>query len=165
MAERRDLIRELAVSELQCLLKAEPQLAEAFKTLSAKAHHPRLKTFCREGVTYTKRRVTRVKAALNALEAPQAAKPSTGLRGLIADAIRATRLQDRQQRDCAILAALERISHYGLGIYTSIDRYLRALGESKARRAIIPSTKEKRDAIGEASRMARRNLIGPLKRI
>ena len=95
MAECPNLLRELAVSELQTLLRSEPQLARAFKTLAAKAYHSRLKTFCREGVSYTNRRVARVRAALRALEAGQTSRPSAGLGGLIDDALRASRLRNR----------------------------------------------------------------------
>src|SRR5689334_21870234 len=148
MAKGNERIRTLAVLELQSLLAAEPQLARAFKKLAAKAKHSRLRTFCREGVSYTKRRVKRVKQALKALDAPLTKRPSSGLPGLVSDALAAARThRPPEQRDCAILAAVERISHYGLGIYTTIDRYLRAIGATEARKAIVPSTKEKRDAI------------------
>src|ERR1700749_4024018 len=139
-------LRGLAVKELQVLLAAEPQLAKAFGQLATAAKHPRLKTFCREGVQYTKRRTRRVRDALTALEAPASPRSSRGLAGLIADALATTRLTDRAERDCALLAAVERISHYGLGIYTSIDRYLRAIHAAEARHILVPSTKEKRDA-------------------
>jgi hypothetical protein len=58
------------------------------------------------------------------------------------------------ETDVAVLAAIERISHFGLAIYTTIDQYLRLAGSLAVRRLLIPSTKEKREAIGEMSRMA-----------
>jgi ferritin-like metal-binding protein YciE len=60
------------------------------------------------------------------------------------------------------LAAIERISHYGLAIYTSIDRYLRTSGSSEARKVLQLSLKEKREAIDEMESMACREFIPKL---
>jgi hypothetical protein len=81
------------------------------------------------------------------------------LDGLIKDAKRAAARSKSAETDVAILAAIERISHFGLAIYTTIDRYLRMAGIPEARRLLVPSTKEKREAIGEMSRMARKRLL------
>ena len=86
--------------------------------------------------------------------------------GLIADALKAGNSfgGDGQARDAAILTAIERISHYGLASYVSIDRFLRASREPKARRILAASIKEKRDAIAEMAGMARARFIPPLRK-
>jgi ferritin-like metal-binding protein YciE len=81
------------------------------------------------------------------------------LDGLIKDAKRAVATTKSAETDAAILAAVERISHFGLAAYTTIDRYLRLADIPEARRILVPSTKEKREAIGEMSRMARKRLL------
>lgn len=158
-------LRELAVFELQSLLASEPKLAKGFATLAKNATSPTLRRFCREGVRYTQRRVTRIKDALKHLGAPLTSRPSQAMSGLIADAVKASRSfsSDKAARDAAILTAVERISHYGLASYTSVDRYLRAIHATEARQVLVPSTKEKRDAIGEMSRMARHKIIAQLR--
>lgn len=158
-------LRELAVIELQSLLGSEPKFARGFAQLAKAASSPTLKRFCREGVSYTQRRIERLRQALTALEAPLKARPSKAMPGLVADTVTASRSfrGDPAARDAAILTAVERISYYGLASYTSIDRYLRAIAATKARRLLIPSTKEKRDAIGEMSRMARHKIIARLR--
>jgi ferritin-like metal-binding protein YciE len=158
-------LRDLAIAELQSLLGSEPKLARGFAQLAKAARSPTLKRFCHEGVSYTERRAERIRQALTALEAPLKARPSKAMPGLVADAVAASRLfrGEPVARDAAILTAVERISHYGLASYTSIDRYLRAIAATKARRLLIPSTKEKREAIGEMSRMARHKIIARLR--
>lgn len=156
---KADVLRALAIDELQLLLGAEPHLSAAFRTLAERAQAPELHTLCNEGVTYTNRRVARIKKALGMLKAPIKPRRSTGLTGLISDAKRAGGRKKSPATDAALLAAIERISHFGLAIYTSIDRYLRGADAPAARRVLIPSTKEKREAIGEMSRMARRKLL------
>lgn len=158
-------LHELAITELQSLLGSESKLAHGFAVLAKNATSPTLKRFCREGVSYTRRRIIRLKGALKYLDAPLQLKPSKAMPGLIADALKASRSfsGDPAARDAAILTSVERISHYGLASYTSIDRYLRAIAATKVRRLLIPSTKEKRDAIGEMSRMARHKIVARLR--
>ncbi|MDF3073109.1 MAG: hypothetical protein K0S54_776 [Alphaproteobacteria bacterium] len=165
MAKNRDALRQLAVSELQSLLGSEPKLAAGFARLAKQAGSPVLRKFCREGVTYTERRVERLRQALDLLKVPAPPRQSKAMPGLIADALAAGKSSggDRQARDLAILTAIERISHYGLASYTSIERFLLVCREGNARRVLAPSVREKRDAIGEMSRMARKQFIPPLR--
>jgi hypothetical protein len=85
----KEAVRTLAIQDLQLLLGAEPHLAKAFRGLSRRSQSDELRTFCKEGVTYTLRRVRRIKAALKKLAAPLVSRPSSGLDGLIKDAKRA----------------------------------------------------------------------------
>lgn len=157
-------VRALAIRDLQLLLGVEHHLAKAFRGLSWRSQSDELRTLCKECVTYTLRRARRIKAALRKLDAPLVSRPSSGLAGLINDAKRAAVRKKSAETDVAILAAVERVSHFGLAIYTTIDRYLRLAGVPEVRRILVPSTKEKRDAIGEMSRMARKRLLPRLGR-
>jgi len=163
--KHKDAARFLAVQDLQLLLGAEPHLANGFRLLAKRAKSDELRTFCKEGVTYTLRRVDRIKKALKNLDAALEPRRSSGLDGLIRDAKRSAARTTSAETDVAILAAVERISHFGLAIYTTIDRHLRFAGASEARRLLVSSTKEKREAIGEMSRMARKHLLPRLKRL
>jgi ferritin-like metal-binding protein YciE len=156
--------RALAIAELQRLLRSEPRLSAAWKILAKRATHPSLRRLCREGVTYTDRRTRRVRQALKVLNASIRPAPSSGMDGLIKDALRATRGNDPAARDTAMLGAIERISHDGLAVYTTVDRYLRGCGATEARKILTLSTKEKREAIAEESAMARKELIAKLRR-
>jgi ferritin-like metal-binding protein YciE len=152
----------LAVAELQSLLRSEPRLTKAWSKLARRAQAKPLKTLCREGVTYTRRRVERIRKALDALDAPKVGRPSQGMDGLIADALKASAIIAPAERDASLLAAIERISHYGEAIYRSIDRYLQRSRDAQARRILAPSLKEKREAIAEEGEMARKKLIPAL---
>ena len=163
--KHKDAARVMAVQDLQLLLGAEPHLAKGFKVPSKRAKSDELRTFCKEGVTYTLRRVDRIKMALKKLDAPLKPRRSSGLDGLIRDAKRAAASTKSAETDVAVLGTIERISHFGLAIYTTIDRHLRLAGAPEARRLLVPSTKEKREAIGEMSRMARNRLLPRLKRL
>lgn len=162
----RDALRQLAINELQSLLGSEPRLVRGFARLVKQAKSPRLRKFCREGVEYTERRVERLREALDLLDAPAKGRGSQAMPGLIADALAVGRSfgGDSDGRDAAILAAIERISHYGLASYTSIDRFLRASREAKARRVLSLCIKEKREAIAEMAGMARGIFIPPLRK-
>jgi ferritin-like metal-binding protein YciE len=163
MPEPSSALRALAVAELQSLLRSEPHLARAFRVLAARAQAKPLRKLCREGVQYTNRRTQRVRSVLRALDAAERERPTQGLDGLIRDAVKTASTGSKSPaRDAAILAAVERISHYGLSSYTTIDRYLRAEG-LPGRRLIAASIKEKREAIAEEGEMARVKLISELR--
>lgn len=104
-------------------------------------------------MTYTKRRVRRLEAASRALGLKPQRRRSAALPGLIADAFIAAGKASAEVRDAEILGAIEPISHYGLAVYTAIDRYLRGAQAINARKILAPSLKEKRDAIAEMKRM------------
>jgi len=148
------LIR-LAVDEMAVLLGAEPELAKAFGSLERRATDPDLRKFCKQGVTYTNRRVRRLKAAFRALGLKAEPAKSAALSGLIADALDVARSTPKERRDAAILAAIEPISHYGLAVYTAIDRHLDGAQAKKARKLLAPSVKEKREAIAEMGGMGK----------
>lgn len=150
------ILKALALAEMQSLLGSEPKLARAFGRLKERAAGKHLRTLCGEGVTYTNRRVRRLKAAFKALEEPATVRRSAGLEGLIADAIAAgaDHPPHSPSRDAAILSAIERISHYGLASYTAIDRNLLGAEQLKAREILAPCIIEKRDAIAEMAEMA-----------
>ena len=53
---------------MQLLLGAEPHLTNGFKVLSKRAKSDESRTLCNEGITYTLRRVDRIKKALKNLD-------------------------------------------------------------------------------------------------
>src|SRR4051794_38929013 len=101
-------LRALAIQDLQMLLGAEPNLAKAFRMLAKRADSRELRFFCREGVTYTRRRVIRIKRALELLDAPRTVRPCYGLSGLIKDAKRVALRRRNAASDAALLGAIER---------------------------------------------------------
>jgi hypothetical protein len=103
--KQRDVVRALAVQDLQLLLGAEPHRAKAFRVLSRRSKSDELRAICKEGVSYTLRRVGRIKEALTKLDAPLVSQPSSGLDGLIKDARRAAIKTKSAETDVAIRAA------------------------------------------------------------
>jgi ferritin-like metal-binding protein YciE len=154
---------DLAIRDMQQLLADEPQLQKTFAALRPRVQAGPLKTLCRDGVSYTRRRIQRLREALRILGAPAQPRPTKGLRGLLQDA-RAASQSPLPQRDALVLARIERISHYGLAAYTTIDRYLSKVRAPdvqtpQARRLLAASLHEKREAISDMSRMARKTIL------
>jgi hypothetical protein len=148
--KHKETVRALVIQDLQLLLGAKPHLAKAFRGLSRRSQSDELRTFCKEGVTF--RRVRRIKAALGKLAGPLVSRPSSGLDGLINDAKRAAVGSKSAETDVANLAAIERISHFGLAIYMTIDRYLRLAGIPEARRILVPSTMARKRLLPRVNR-------------
>src|SRR5688500_7476245 len=133
--KQRDVVRALAVQDLQLLLGAEPHLAKAFRVLSRRSKSDELRAICKEGVSYTLMHPScpRHLRAWPVFLRTQDVPPS----------------RPRARKPTSPSGLPERISHFGLPIYTSIDRHLRLARVPEARRVLRPSTKEKREAIGE----------------
>src|SRR3546814_7300987 len=56
--------------------------------------------------------------------------------------------------DAALLAAIQRISHYGIASYGTAAAYADAVGERKAAKILALSLKEKKEADEEMTEMA-----------
>jgi ferritin-like metal-binding protein YciE len=84
----------------------------------------------------------RIRKALRVLDAPSRAKRSSGLAKLISDAKRGSGRKKSPANDVALLGTIERISHFGLAIYTTIDRHLQKAGAPDARRALASCIKK-----------------------
>jgi ferritin-like metal-binding protein YciE len=152
-------LRALLVRDLQEMFGADRLLLAAWPRLVRASTARPLRKFCREGVDYTKERLTRLQAVLRELgERPRAAG-APAMRRLIADARLAARNRRPALRDVAILGAMQRISHHGRAGYGSMWAYAAALGERRAAALLKQCYREKDDATKEMVTMFAKVLL------
>lgn len=148
-------LRDLFVSDLQYLYYADRQLQKVFPRLGKAAKSKSLQRLCREGVEYTAERLDRLEAIFDQLKVSPRARTSHGMKGLLDEATEvAGKSLASGVRDAALLAAIQRISHYGIASYGTAAAYADAVGEKRAAKILAKSLKEKKAADEEMTGMA-----------
>ena len=130
-------------------------LLDVWPALEQAASARTLKRFCAEGVDYTEDRIRRLETAFAILKAKAAAKSLDAIGCLIKDALDVAGAGDAGPvRDAAILAAIQKLSHYGHASYGSIVGFAETLGEDAVAKLLEASLDEKGEAIEEMTDMA-----------
>ena len=143
------------IAELSAALGADRQLLDAWPVLGDAASAQTLKRFCAEGVDYTQERIRRLAMACTVLKVDAVARPSDAIGCLIKDALDVAGAGDAGPvRDAAILAAIQKLSHYGHASYSSIVGFADTLQEDAVAKLLSESLDEKGDAIEEMTDMA-----------
>lgn len=155
----------LLVDSMQDMLAADRRLLKAFPRLVRAASDKRVRKLCREGIDYTAERIVRLERTLRLLGARPRPRNAPAMVGLIDEAMDAVHDTAKDGAyDAAILASVQKISHYGRSGYWTLCAYAEALGERKVKATLMKSLKEKEEAIGEEMRMAESDLIPRLVR-
>jgi ferritin-like metal-binding protein YciE len=152
-------LRDLLVEELRDLYHADKQLLKAFPKLAKRASAGEVRTLCQEGVDYTRERLKRLDEVFAKLGTAARGKPCHAMEGLLQEA---TEMLDDDLtdalRDAALLAHIQKISHYGIASYGTVCAYAKAVGEDGAAAILVESLREKKEADEEMSELAEREI-------
>lgn len=153
-------LRDLFVSDLQYLYYADKQLQKTFPRLGKAATAKSLQRLCREGVEYTAERLERLEQVFEQLDVSPRARTSHGMKGLLDEAVEVAGkgMLAGGVRDAALLAAIQRISHYGIASYGTAAAYADAVGEKRAAKILAKSLREKKEADEEMTGMAEKEI-------
>jgi ferritin-like metal-binding protein YciE len=155
-----DGLRALLIHEIRDLYDADKQLLTAWPKLAKAASAESLVTLCREGVEYTEERIRRLDRVFELLGEPARAKPSHAMKGLIRQALDTIgEGLPEAAMDAAILAAVQKISTYGMAGYGVVHGYAQALREREIADLLDESLEEKKDAVVEEEGMAKHEFI------
>ena len=148
-------LRDLLVEELRDLYHADKQLLKAFPRLAKGAAGEEVQKLCEEGVDYTEERIRRLEQAFEMLGMPARGKTCHAMAGLIEEAME-TLDEDFSDavRDAALLANIQRISHYGIAGYGTVCAYAMAVGEDDMAQLLARSLAEKKKADDEMTELA-----------
>jgi len=149
-------LRDLLVEELRDLYHADRQLLKAFPRLAKGAAGEEVQKLCEEGVDYTEERIRRLEQAFEMLGMPARGKTCHAMAGLIEEAME---ILDEDfsdaVRDAALLANIQRISHYGIAGYGTICAFAKAIGEEDMAQLLAKSLDEKKEADEEMTGLAK----------
>jgi ferritin-like metal-binding protein YciE len=152
-------LRDLLIEELRDLYHADKQLMKAFPRLAKRAAGEEVRKLCEEGVDYTEERLRRLEESFAALDTPARGKTCHAMAGLIEEAMETLRGDFSDGvRDAALLANIQRISHYGIAGYGTVCAYAKVIGADDIAGLLAKSLGEKKEADEEMSELAEREI-------
>lgn len=132
-----DTLRQLFVDQLRDLYWTENHSLEIWPTVAAAATDADLKEALDGHIGKTYRHVERLKRIFDMIGEPAEGTTSTameGLAGAVQEAV--TRYDDALVRDAALINAIQRMEHYEMSGYSSVQRYAEVLGYREAAKVL-----------------------------
>ena len=150
-----DSFDDLYVAQLQDLYSAETQLVDALPKMADAASHPELKRAFQDHLGTTKRQKDRLDQIFRSLGADPGGETCQAMKGLVkegqeiidADAPDAV-------RDAGLIAAAQRVEHYEIAGYGTVQTFAERLGRRDDARLLGETLAEEKEADGLLNRIA-----------
>ena len=157
-------LRHFFILHLRAMADADRQLARAFPRLMRGARHPKVRKFCREGISYSRNRLDRLDKVFGIVGARPGFRHSTAMARLVRDAEAVQKEKPSALRDTALIAAIQPISHHGRAGYSTLQLLASALGETRAHGLLHRSFREMDEAAQEMNGLLRITLLPQARR-
>lgn len=123
-------LKDVYTDEMKDLWSANDQMTRAVKTMSGKAHDPKLKEMLDESVSGIQKHSEMLKSLLEEAGGEVEKEHCKGMEGLVKEALKHTIKEASEVGellDVAIISQYQRMSHYGLAGFGSAAAYAGAL--------------------------------------
>jgi ferritin-like metal-binding protein YciE len=142
-SENLDSLRKLYINQLQMMLSAELQIAEALPTLIEKSTDAELKQAFHMHLGETKIHVSRLEQILRDATGEAMSMKCKVIPALVTEASdMITDTIDSSVRDAAIIAAAQRVEHYEIAVYGALRHFAQILGETAQAQILDQTIKE-----------------------
>src|SRR2546429_51394 len=122
-------LRETFVEELMDLYDAEKQLLKALPKMAKAAEHEELKEAFDSHLHETEEHVRRLEQVFKLMEQPVKTKKCKAMQGLIEEG---EELISEEEGDAALICAAQKVEHYEIASYGSLEAWGRLMGEDEA---------------------------------
>ena len=122
-------LRETFVQELKDIYDAEKQLVKALPKIARATEHEELKAAFESHLEETEEHVRRLEEVFKAMDEPVKGKKCKAMQGLIEEG---ADLIDEEEGDAALICAAQKVEHYEIASYGSLEAWARLLGEEEA---------------------------------
>jgi ferritin-like metal-binding protein YciE len=140
-------LRDHLVEELNDLLSAEHQLIEALPQMQQKASQRQLKAAFRSHLAETRGQARRVQQALKMLGEQPSEKTCEAMEGLLTEGQELMESSDAGAlRDAMMITAAQKVEHYEIATYGTVQTYAQILGEKGVARLLAQTLKEEKAA-------------------
>lgn len=126
-----DNLKELYADEMKDLWSANDQMTKAVRTMTEKAHDPKLKQELENAVSGITKHAQTLQSLLKEVGTEVSKEHCFGMEGLVREALRHTTQEapdDGELVDMEIIAQYQRMSHYGIAGFGTAASYAQALG-------------------------------------
>jgi len=135
-------LRETFLDELGDIYDAEKQLLKALPKMAQAAQHEDLRRAFEEHLEQTEGQVERLEQVFEVIGEEPKSKGCKAMEGIIKEA---DELIKQQQGDAALICAAQKVEHYEIASYGSLQSWARLLGEEEAGDLLEETLDEERD--------------------
>ncbi len=135
-------LRETFLEELGTIYDAEKQLLKALPKMAQAAQHEDLRRAFEEHLEQTEGQTERLEQAFEVLGEEPQSNSCKAMQGLIQEA---EQLIKEHQGDAALICAAQKVEHYEIASYGSLQSWARLLGEEDAADLLEETLDEERD--------------------
>jgi ferritin-like metal-binding protein YciE len=135
-------LRETFLEELGTIYDAEKQLLKALPKMAQGAVHEDLRHFIEEHLEQTEGQLERLEQVFEIVGEEPKGRSCKAMEGLIKEG---EQLIKQHQGDAALICAAQKVEHYEIASYGSLQSWARLLGEEEAADLLEESLDEERD--------------------
>jgi ferritin-like metal-binding protein YciE len=135
-------LRETFLEELGDIYDAEKQLLKALPKMAQAAQHEDLRHAFEEHLEQTEGQVERLEQVFEVIGEEPKSKGCKAMEGIIKEA---DELIKQRQGDAALICAAQKVEHYEIASYGSLQSWARLLGEAEAGDLLEETLDEERD--------------------
>jgi ferritin-like metal-binding protein YciE len=140
-------VNDLLMDELQDMYHAEKQLVKALPKMAKKAKSDKLRQAVEHHLEQTKGHVQRLEQVFEQLDARPRAKKCEAMEGLIAEAEELMgEITTPEVLDAAMIAAAQKVEHYEIASYGTLNALAEELGHTQAARLLEQTLNEEKAA-------------------
>jgi ferritin-like metal-binding protein YciE len=142
-----DSLRALLTEELRDIYDAEKQITRALPKMIKNTQSEELKLALTEHLEETKGQIQRLERCFDLLEMKHRSKPCSGMKGLLEEGQEVmTEVTEEPYRDAAIISAAQRVEHYEIAAYGTVQAYAEAIGEEDVAELLRETLEEEKTA-------------------
>jgi len=136
-------LRETLIDELKDIYDAEKQLLKALPKMAKAAEDEELKSAFESHLEETQEHVNRLEQVFKALDEPAKGKKCKAMQGLVEEG---EELIEEEEGDAALICAAQKVEHYEIATYGSLEAWAKLLGEDEAARLLAETLSEEKAA-------------------
>ena len=147
---------DLMIEELRDLYHAEKQLTKALPKMAKAAHSPELKAAFEGHLKETAEHVKRLESVFTLLGKTAKAKTCEAMEGLVKEGTEAIEEDIAVElRDCALIAAAQKVEHYEISGYGTLRAWATQLGHEKVAALLEQTENEEKAADHKLTQICR----------
>src|SRR6202795_805493 len=151
-----ETLKDLYLHELKDLFSAEQQLVRALPKMAKAASNKELAAGFQEHLEQTKEHAQRLQQILSNHQQTTRGPKCKGMEGIVAEGAEMIEEEaDEEVKDAGLIAAAQRVEHYGMAGYGTARTYAELLGDKEGEQLLALNLEEERHTDQKLSALAK----------
>lgn len=151
-------LHDLFVKELRDVYHAEKQITKSLPKMAKNAESEDLRMAFEDHLEETRRQVERLEQVFESLDERARAQRCAGMEGIIEESEELLGELDGPVNDAALVAAAQKVEHYEMAAYGTLETYARTLGLDQAAELLRETLEEEKATDKRLTQLAESNL-------